>query len=329
MLNIETTFPSQSTGANASYPFGSAQNVSTPGDASGTPFTKILLDDWLGFQQASMAEAGLTPSNTPDTALNSQLLDALKIIVGVENVNRTITILATDNTAALIQAKLDSVGAVILPDVVITIEWQTATYSIGANKLSLKSFVGGGQRIVKAIVPTGPNAGSKNVIITGTGDQAYAEFPPYSTAGGSSQADQKYLILVAAGDFTLLGDFEFKLTGSTTVTNNACVGVLSGTCSINDCLITNITTTGIDANGIFIFNNAQADLRGNKIDVPTPFGGISACVSASSGGYFEAAGTSGSGEYAYRVVGVDSTFTDDSIAASVATKLEDRGTINS
>lgn len=80
MLDIENEFPGKSTPADANYPSGSARNVTAPGTGDGTPFIKRLVDDWLGAQQALILETGQTVTGDPDTALDSQFLDAIKTI---------------------------------------------------------------------------------------------------------------------------------------------------------------------------------------------------------------------------------------------------------
>jgi hypothetical protein len=71
-------YPGQTTPADADYPYGSARNVTEPGDDTGTPFEKALVDDTLGFQQALLTEAGISPSGTPDKVGASQYSQALK-----------------------------------------------------------------------------------------------------------------------------------------------------------------------------------------------------------------------------------------------------------
>lgn len=67
---IDTTDPA--------YPQGKAQNITTPGDATGTPLIKVWLNDLWGFLQALLATAGITPSGTPDTSLVSQYMDSIQ-----------------------------------------------------------------------------------------------------------------------------------------------------------------------------------------------------------------------------------------------------------
>jgi len=67
---VDTTDPT-------GYPYGKAQNVSSPGDGSGTPLEKDWLSDWFGFQQAALDADGATPSGAPDKVGASQVLTAI------------------------------------------------------------------------------------------------------------------------------------------------------------------------------------------------------------------------------------------------------------
>ena len=63
------------------YPFGKAQNITTPGDGTGTPLIAEWLNDVFGFFAALANYAGITPSGTPDKVGASQLLEALEYII--------------------------------------------------------------------------------------------------------------------------------------------------------------------------------------------------------------------------------------------------------
>lgn len=86
MINIGAAYPTKTAGATSAYPLGSARNVTTPGDGTGTPWAANVLNDWLGFQQAAIGDAGITPSGAPDTATASQMLEALKDIMKLDPV---------------------------------------------------------------------------------------------------------------------------------------------------------------------------------------------------------------------------------------------------
>jgi len=80
-IKPDSLFIGKIAAASTNYPLGSARNITTPGDGTGTPFVADLLNDTFGFQQAILAEAGLTPSENPDTAIDSQYLDGLKALL--------------------------------------------------------------------------------------------------------------------------------------------------------------------------------------------------------------------------------------------------------
>jgi len=60
------------------YPEGKAQNITTPGDQTGTPLEAKWVNDWFGFVQAIMDDVGTVPSGTPEKVGASQVLDAIK-----------------------------------------------------------------------------------------------------------------------------------------------------------------------------------------------------------------------------------------------------------
>lgn len=79
-INPEQQYPDKITPASADYPFGQARNVTTPGDGTGTPLEQAWVNDLFGWQQALLTEAGITPSGVPDTARNSQHLQAMQLL---------------------------------------------------------------------------------------------------------------------------------------------------------------------------------------------------------------------------------------------------------
>lgn len=79
-IRITEQYPGKTTAPSSAYPHGEARNVTAPGDGTGTPWEKAIVNDDQGFKQALLAAAGITPSGTPDTALNSQYLLALQTL---------------------------------------------------------------------------------------------------------------------------------------------------------------------------------------------------------------------------------------------------------
>lgn len=77
-LDYETRYPGQVAPASVNYPFGEAQNITIPGDGTGTPWEQDLTNDVFGLLQAILDEAGIVPNGNPDTAVISQYLQGVK-----------------------------------------------------------------------------------------------------------------------------------------------------------------------------------------------------------------------------------------------------------
>lgn len=91
----------------ANYPYGKAQNVSSPGAGDGTPWVALLLNDIFGFQQKLLTAAGIVPSGTPDNIVTSQYYDALLAIIAANPpAQATETTLGTAEIAT--QAEVDA-----------------------------------------------------------------------------------------------------------------------------------------------------------------------------------------------------------------------------
>jgi hypothetical protein len=83
-ISILAEYPGKVAAATADYPLGVARNVSAPGALDGTPWEQLLYRDIQGLLQGLLEQvpAGpVAPSGTPDTALTSQYIDSLKLIV--------------------------------------------------------------------------------------------------------------------------------------------------------------------------------------------------------------------------------------------------------
>ena len=80
MLRIYQRYAPAAVAPTTDYPLGSIKNNSVPGADDGTPLEKDWGNNVEGFHQALMAEAALTASGSPDTAVASQLLEAVKIV---------------------------------------------------------------------------------------------------------------------------------------------------------------------------------------------------------------------------------------------------------
>lgn len=79
----ENRYPGKTTPATGDYPYGSAKNVAVPGDGTGTPWEKDIVNDTLGFLQALLVEAGIVPDGDVDTVTDSQYLSSLLALLGL------------------------------------------------------------------------------------------------------------------------------------------------------------------------------------------------------------------------------------------------------
>jgi len=91
MTNLNNSFPTNSNAPSADYPYGSARNITTSGDDTGTPFVASLYNDILGLQQYLIKEAGIVPNGSPDDATTNQQFDAIWKILNDRTVTHNFT----------------------------------------------------------------------------------------------------------------------------------------------------------------------------------------------------------------------------------------------
>ena len=81
-LNPLVNFPGKVDAASAAYPYGTARDVVTSGDGTGTPWDAELIGDMWGLFQGLLSRAGINPSGVGDTVTVSQYIEALNKICG-------------------------------------------------------------------------------------------------------------------------------------------------------------------------------------------------------------------------------------------------------
>lgn len=137
-INPESRYPGQISPSDAEYPYGKARNISQPGDGSGTPWEAALVNDLFGFQQALLSEAGITPSGDPETATNSQYLEALDSRYQIDLLQTTGTSTtqamsqdAVTTAVAEAQATADEALSIVAVNEIASVTWnmETDTYS--------------------------------------------------------------------------------------------------------------------------------------------------------------------------------------------------------
>lgn len=76
-INPALSFPTKTNAPDANYPYGSARNVSTPGDGTGLPLDQSWVNDFLGLQQQLLDDAGIVPSDVSDVVGACQTYQAM------------------------------------------------------------------------------------------------------------------------------------------------------------------------------------------------------------------------------------------------------------
>lgn len=84
------------------WPQGEPQRIAAAGDGSGSPWEVEIVKDIMGLQQSLLLKAGITPTGTPETALESQYYDCLT----------TLFARSADTTADLIAGSFPNVAGV-------------------------------------------------------------------------------------------------------------------------------------------------------------------------------------------------------------------------
>lgn len=164
-INPETQYPGKIAPSDANYPYGSARNITVPGDGTGTPWEAAIVNDNLGFQQALLTEGAVVPSGTPDNSQASQYLDALKKVTLLSAAS------TFDSVASLKTGNAIGGGAVI----------DFAAYAAARIVVRTQSFNGGWAATMEP-----PKGGSFYAILTDTEYGAVPDgFADHYVGGGT------------------------------------------------------------------------------------------------------------------------------------------------
>ncbi len=151
MIRPIDAYPGKVATPTSEYPDGKAQNITSPGDGTGTPWEAKLVNDIFGFQQFITAKAGITPNGTPDNATASQQFDALWKLLNA----RALTFNLTANANYTLTADQNLYGNLTITDtgVVLTAGRDIIVDTVGrlflftnstAQTLTVKTLAGTG-----------------------------------------------------------------------------------------------------------------------------------------------------------------------------------------
>jgi len=148
-IRLVDIYPNRTGSANSGYPHGSIANESAPEAGDGTPLDKQWGNDVVGFLQALVEAAGITPDNNPDTAIDSQYLDALLSVARGETTvdvggSSDVPLTAYDQLVAVIRLTGTLTGniAVEVPDTARMYLFVNETS--GAYDITVKTVSGSG-----------------------------------------------------------------------------------------------------------------------------------------------------------------------------------------
>lgn len=131
----ETKYPGKITPASANYPYGEAQNITVPGDGTGTPWEEALVNDVFGMQQALLKAATVVPNGNPDRVGASQYLQALVTLLSSRGMTYTETGIA--NAYVLTALTDNQLPAALLPG--LKVKFTAGNTNTGASTLSFIS----------------------------------------------------------------------------------------------------------------------------------------------------------------------------------------------
>lgn len=109
-LDLTVTYAGQVDDSDPDYPQGKARNVVVEEDGTGTPYEEQIVNDTLGFHQALLLAAGITPSGSPDTANDSDYKDAVQLLAERSHASTNVQSVGVagtgfaDDTAAIVAA---------------------------------------------------------------------------------------------------------------------------------------------------------------------------------------------------------------------------------
>lgn len=81
-INQYLRYPTKTDAPSPAYPYGSARNISVPGDGTGTPWEQAIVNDLWGWMQQLLDAASIVPTNSPDEVGASQYFTAMRATAG-------------------------------------------------------------------------------------------------------------------------------------------------------------------------------------------------------------------------------------------------------
>lgn len=89
-IRVADEFGSRANPPSSAYPDGSLKNETNPGSSNdGSPLDERVGNDWEGFKQSVLSEAGVVANGDPDSVENPQILEGVKGVIAKDASNYT------------------------------------------------------------------------------------------------------------------------------------------------------------------------------------------------------------------------------------------------
>lgn len=158
-INPNSLYPGKTEAPDSDYPYGSARNVTTPGDGTGTPWEAALVNDIFGFQQELLDSAGVVPSGTPERVNQSQYVQAMRRLLMAAGtttksvaggVDATLTDIEASEAVLVFTGELTASINVVVPD--RARRWLVRNQTTGAAfNLTVKTDAGTGVTVPRSV----------------------------------------------------------------------------------------------------------------------------------------------------------------------------------
>ncbi len=162
-IKPDVRYPGKINAADSEYPLGSAKDIVTPGDGTGTPWEKNLVNDIWGFLQKLLAKGGITANNVPDTVLASQYYQSLIKIMG-----NTTDYVFLSETAMLNGITILNEEVIFADKQVLKIQASGLPVRFFVVTTSVTSLVLGGGLYAEEVTAVGSVSGTTGMKITTT-----------------------------------------------------------------------------------------------------------------------------------------------------------------
>lgn len=193
-INPSSRYPGKIRSADSAYPYGSARNVTVPGDGTGTPWDENLINDMWGMFQKLLQTAGIAPSGNPDTVQASQYFDALRGVAGSSRriVTANTTLTAYDAGYVMLVGQASSAPTVTLPPAASAASGRFVFVATNQTGETPQIVTTGGERIIGRNAFAQPGGDTNIYLDPGTSRTLISNGTAWYEVSGARATDREY-----------------------------------------------------------------------------------------------------------------------------------------